>query len=257
MTIDPQTALVGAVVGLLVGWTGMGGASLMTPLMILVLGVRPVIAVGTDLVYSTITKVFGAGMHMRYGTVDRGVALRLAAGSLPGGLLGVLGLSLLKRRLPIDSLDAIVLKLVGCLLIVVAATMVIRAISPHLFKRAAEASEPRLKGLLPVVGFVVGFLVGLTSVGSGTLIVAALGLLTALPARKVVGTDLFHGLLLVAVTGIAQLFIGTVDLHLAANLLVGSIPGVLIGSRLSVTLPERPLRLALATVLLISGAKLF
>ncbi len=257
LTFDPSTAAVGAFVGLLVGWTGMGGASLMTPLLILVLGVRPAIAVGTDLAYSTITKVFGTGMHMRHGTVDRRIALLLAAGSLPGGLLGVLTLSLLKQRLPIDSLDSVVLHLVGSLLILVAATMGLRVARPELFKRVADASQDKFTKLLPPTGFIVGFLVGLTSVGSGTLIVAALGLLTNLPGRKVVGTDLFHALLLVTVTGVAQFFIGTVDLHLVANLLIGSVPGVILGSHLSFNLPERPLRIALATVLLISGVKLF
>lgn len=254
--MDPRTAAVGALVGLLVGWTGMGGASLMTPLLILVLGVRPVIAVGTDLAYSTITKVFGTGMHLRYGTVDRRIALLLAAGSVPGGLLGVLTLSQLKQRLAVDSLDALVLHLVGILLIVVALTMGVRVTAPHLFA-GAKPPEGLLVRALPAIGLVVGFLVGLTSVGSGTLIVAVLGLLTALPARKVVGTDLLHALLLVAVTGAAQFFIGTVDLQLMANLLIGSIPGVLLGSRLSVSLPERPLRLAMATILLVSGLKLF
>jgi len=257
MTIGAGPIVVGLLVGLLVGMTGMGGASLMTPIMILVLGVRPVIAVGTDLVYSIITKAVGSGVHLKNATVDTKVTFRLAIGSLPGAVLGVIVLSQLKRRLDIESMDAVVLRMIGGLLVIVAVAMAIRALAPALLKRRSEEAHEAPAWVLPVAGAIVGFLVGLTSVGSGTLIVVVLTLATSLTAQRLVGTDLFHGMLLVVVAGVGQLLVGTVDLGLVANILIGSIPGVWVGSQLSARFPERPLRLVLASVLLISGIKLF
>jgi uncharacterized membrane protein YfcA len=254
--VNPVTVGIGAIVGLLVGLTGMGGASLMTPLLVLVLGVKPVLAVGTDLIYSSVTKAFGSVVHVKQKTVEPRIALRLAWGSIPGALLGIALLSLLKQHLKTADLNGLILHLIGTMLIVVAIIMLARVVIagrgmlpvPDLLRQAGW--------LLPVAGFIVGMLVGLTSVGSGTLLVVALSFCTRLSAQRVVGTDILHAVALTAVAGLAHLALGNVDMRLVASLLLGSIPGVLIGSRLCVYLPERSVRLAIAGTLLFSGLRL-
>lgn len=254
--IQPQAIALGAVVGVLVGLTGMGGASLMTPLLVLVLGVKPVLAVGTDLIYSSVTKAVGSVVHLRQGTPDIKIAIRMAWGSVPGALLGVLALSRLEKRLDTAALNGLIVHLLGIMLILVAITMLIRLALSGRLPLPALDTQRWVRVLLPVAGFVVGFLVGLTSVGSGTLLVVALSLCTRLPASRLVGTDIVHAVLLTAVAGIAHLAIGNVNIPLTASLLIGSIPGVLIGSRLCTYLPDRSVRLALAGTLLVSGLRL-
>ncbi|HLY65802.1 MAG TPA: sulfite exporter TauE/SafE family protein [Chloroflexota bacterium] len=257
MTINPVFLLLGAFVGLLVGLTGMGGASLMTPLLVLVAGVRPVVAVGTDIAYSLIAKLVGGAVHARQRTVDWGVTLRLAAGSGPGALLGVLVLSRYKTQLSEAELDKQVLHWVGMMLIVVALVMAARIVMPLLAKNAAWLTPKTSSPVwLPALGAVTGFLVGLTSVGSGTLVVPVLSLFTLLPAATLVGTDIAHAVLLLAIASFGHVALGTVNFVMAANLALGSIPGVIVGSRLCARVPEPPLRLAIASVLLISAAKL-
>ena len=243
--VDPGLALAGLVVGLLVGATGMGGGALMAPLLI-VLGIRPLAVVGSDLAYSTIMKLFGAAQHARFGTVDWPTVRGLALGSLPGAVAGVA----LLGRVHESQVDALITHTLALTLIVVAATMFLGAAFPRAQLRALPDWG------LTLAGFVVGVLVGITSVGSGTLIVALLALTTALPARSIVGTDIVHALLLVAVAAAAHFQAGSIDVGLTANLLLGAIPGVLVGSRLGVRLPERALRPTLGVVLLVSGLKL-
>ncbi|HEU0166232.1 MAG TPA: sulfite exporter TauE/SafE family protein [Chloroflexota bacterium] len=257
----PVVVGLGLFVGFLVGMTGMGGASLMTPLLILVAGARPVVAVGTDIAYSTITKLFGGAVHVRQGTVNWPTVRRLAYGSLPGSLLGVGSLAFFSRRLNADNLDKLVSHFVGMMLVLVAAVMLLRLAAPLAQERwPALRREPRdisEHGVwLPLLGFVVGYLVGFTSVGSGTMIVPVLSLLTVLPAAKIVGTDISHAVLLLAVSSVGHLALGTVDFNMTANLLIGSIPGVIVGSRLVLRVPEVPVRFALAAVLLVSAAKM-
>jgi len=243
--IDSRLALAGLIVGLLVGATGMGGGALMAPVLIW-LGIRPLAVVGSDLAYSTIMKLFGAAQHARFGTVEWPTVRRLALGSVPGALVGVAIL----RQVRENQVDAVITHTLALTLIVVAATMLLSA----LFPRTRPAAVPTWG--LTLAGFVVGALVSITSVGSGTLIVALLALSTSLSARSIVGTDIVHALLLVAVATAAHFQAGSIDPGLTANLLLGAIPGVLIGSRLGVRLPERALRPTLGVVLLISGLKL-
>ncbi len=257
--INPVAIGLGAFVGLLVGLTGMGGASLMTPLLILVAGVRPVVAVGTDIAYSVVSKLAGANVHVRQGTVDWKVTRRLAMGSLPGSLLGVFVLSRFKAQLSEGDLDRVVIHAVGIMLVVVSLVMLARVILPRLLPGKLPAigmDAPHANLWLPVLGGVVGFLVGLTSVGSGSLIVPVLSLLTALPAARIVGTDITHAVLLLAVSAIGQSTLGTIDYAMTLSLLLGSVPGVIVGSKLCLRFPELPLRLALAVVLLISASRL-
>lgn len=245
MPFDPLLAVFGLVVGALIGLTGMGGGALMAPLLIFI-GVRPLAVVGTDLAYSTLTKLVGGTQHLRLGTVDLATVRRLALGSVPGALLGVFIL----QRLRDDDVDPIITQVLGFTLILVAASMLLRAVLPDI------RPIPVPPFVHTPAGFVVGLLVGMTSVGSGSLIVALLALTTSLPSRVIVGTDLVHAFLLVAVAALAHWQVGSVDLGLTANLLAGAIPGVIIGSRLGVHLPEQALRPTLAVVLLASGLRL-
>jgi uncharacterized membrane protein YfcA len=265
--MDPRFSLIGLIIGFLIGLTGMGGGSLMSPVMILIMGVKPVIVVGTDLAYSAVTKIIGGGMHWRQRTVHRRTGYLLAAGSVPATLLGVGLVNYLKNNYP-DLIDVFLMRSIACVLITVA---VVLAAKPLLTRAAQKWGMQfgdvregvrdlgdRKPWMLPILGAFVGFLVGLTSVGSGTLIVVSLLFLyPRWESKDVVGTDVFHAAMLVSAAGLAQLASGNVNLGMTASLLVGSIPGVLIGSRLAVGFPEPFLRLSLASVLLVSGSKLF
>lgn len=239
-------------VGVLIGLTSMGGAALMAPFLILVVGVQPVTAVGTDLVYASVTKIVGAFVHLRQGTVDIPVVRKLATGSIPGGLLGALVVILLPRFT--HNAEHYVKKAIGALLVVVAIILLAR-----LFRQFPEAtvSVKWLKFLNDrgtlVWGAVVGFCVGATSVGSGSLLAPFLMILYPTKTSKVVGTDVFHAAILVSVTGIAHATAGGVEWRLVPILLAGSIPGVLLGSRIASWVPTRPLRTGLAALLLVTG----
>lgn len=256
--MDPQVWVAGLAVGLLVGMTGMGGGSLMTPILIFVFGVRPIIAVGTDLAATAITKIFGGWQHYRQGTVHLPIVKYLVIGSVPGALVGV-GLLALLERVYHDSVDGFVTTALGVALVLMAAMMIGRT---FLLKRSTRetlsefAVGPRAKRALPIVGFLVGIAVGITSVGSGAIIIVVLSFVFAMPSAKIVGTDVFHASLIVSTAALAHLTVGYIDTTLLANLLVGSIPGVYIGSRLAAKVPEKALRGTLAVVLLASGLKL-
>lgn len=242
-------------VGVLIGLTSMGGAALMAPFLILVVGVRPVTAVGTDLVYGAITKITGAWFHFRHGTVDVPVVKKLARGSIPGGILG----SLLVILLPhiTHHAEYYVQKAIGGLLVIVAIVLVARILVPL---PAAALSMERQKffqerGTI-IWGSIVGFCVGATSVGSGSLLAPFLMILYPSKSAKVVGTDIVHAAVLVSVTGLAHASASGVEWHLVPTLLAGSIPGVLLGSRLALSIPPRPLRTVLAALLLVTGYRL-
>ena len=243
-------------VGMLIGLTSMGGAALMAPFLILIVGVRPVTAVGTDLVYGAVTKIIGGWVHFRQGTVDLTVVRKLATGSIPGGLAG----ALLVVSLPRWTHDAehYVQKAIGTLLVIVAIVLVGRMFLPA--GRAAVSAE-RMRFLHDrgtiLWGAVVGFCVGATSVGSGSLLAPFLMMLYPSKTSKVVGTDVFHAALLVSVTGLAHAAASGVEWQLIPSLLAGSIPGVLIGSRLVPHIPPKPLRTGLAALLLITGYRMF
>ena len=243
--MDPLVVLFGLGVGVLIGLTGIGGGSLMTPLLILVVGVRPVVAIGTDLAYGAITKTVGGFKHLRSGTVDLGVSKWMAFGSVPGSVAGVL----LLERLDLDV--TVVLALVAGALIVVSLAVLGRALFVAAPRERAEVSlHPRAKAGAVAIGAVLGMILGLTSVGSGALIGPALILLFRLTPRRVVGTDVFHAAIMLWAAGLAHWVGGNVDFGLMGTILLGSVPGVWIGSALVGRVPAGVLRPILGCVLL-------
>jgi uncharacterized protein len=241
--------LMSFAVGILIGLTGMGGAALMAPFLIAVVGVRPIAAVGTDLVYGALTKIVGAAMHYRQGTVDLPMVRRLATGSVPGGLLGA-SLVWILPHVAHDS-ERAVKRAIGVLLVLVAAILLARMLAPG--KASDEAPRWMRPRTMPWWGGVVGFCVGLTSVGSGTLLTPILMMLYPKRPSTVVGTDVFHAAILVAATSLVYVGSHEVEWNLIPTLLAGAIPGILVGSTLAVRVPLRPLRFALAVVLLFSA----
>jgi uncharacterized membrane protein YfcA len=247
--MDPWLIVFGFGVGILVGTTGMGGGSLMTPLLILVFGIQPVVAVGSDLAYAAITKTAGGLLHFRRGTVQTSLAWWLALGSCPGAVAGVI---LLDRL----GLDDVLIPLISSALLLTGVLVLYRALMRGTRERRTVELETRHKVAAVLLGLSVGFLLGLTSAGSGTLIAVGLIVGFRLAPRNVVGTDVFHAAILLWVAAIAHLFSGHVDVVLTGTILIGSLPGVWLGTHLSARLPERGLRPALGVVLLASGLAL-
>ena len=251
--MDPLIVLFGLGEGLLVGTTGVGGGSVMTPVLILAFGIKPVLAVGTDLAYGAITKTVGGWQHLRQGTVSMRIALWLAVGSIPGALGGVVLLDRLHDAYG-DDIDSVVMAMVAGAVLLTAGLMFGRTLFlPKVVEREREHVDPfNLKHKLAAVGIglSVGFVLGVTSVGSGALIAVGLILIYRLNPHRVVGTDIFHAALLLWVAGLAHVVSGNVDYALMGTILLGSVPGVYIGSLISGRLPAGGLRLALGTVLL-------
>jgi uncharacterized protein len=256
--MDPAIAVGGLGIGMLVGMTGMGGASLMTPLLILVFGVEPVTAIGTDIFYGAITKTVGGWQHLKQGTVHKGLAFWLAVGSVPSAIGGVWVIELLQHAYGEDRLDQLVLGMVGGALLVVGIATLIRQffLRGVIQERAAMHLYPRHIVAAIVTGAITGFVIGLTSAGSGTLIAISLIMVFRLTPQRVVGTDIFHAAVLLWAAGAAHWVGGNVDFGLAGNILIGSIPGVLIGARLAVRAPQNFLRTALGVVLCASAVTL-
>jgi uncharacterized membrane protein YfcA len=256
--MDLTIVLFGLGVGVLVGATGMGGGSLMTPLLILLFGINPVVAVGTDLAYAAVTKTVGGWRHLRSGTVHGGLVRWIAVGSCPGALVGVWVLEKLRDAFGADFDTFMIVSIAGALLLV-GALVLWRALvgAAHLEReRDGFAMETRHKVAAIALGAFVGFVLGITSAGSGTLISIGLIIGFRLTPRRVVGTDVAHAALLLWVAALAHLASGNIDFGLAGTILVGSLPGVWIGSALALRLPERGLRPALGIVLLGSGLAL-
>jgi uncharacterized membrane protein YfcA len=254
--MDPAIVLFGLGVGVLVGTTGMGGGSLMTPLLILLFGIKPVVAVGTDLAYAAVTKTVGGYRHWRAGTVDGKLAFWLAVGSCPAALVGVHVLNVLRDVYGDDFDQMLILAISGALLLTGALVLLRALVLSGSGERAELELETRHKVAAVALGATIGFVLGVTSAGSGTLIAIGLILGFRLTPRRVVGTDVAHAAVLLWVAAAAHLLSGNVDLGLAGTILVGSIPGVWLGSALAVRLPERGLRPALGVVLLTSGLAL-
>src|SRR4051794_10014031 len=256
--MDLTIVLFGLGVGALVGATGMGGGSLMTPLLILLFGINPVVAVGTDLAYAAVTKTVGGWRHFRSGTVHMRLALWLAVGSCPAALVGVWVLDRLRDAFG-DDFDTFMLVSIACALLLVGGLILWRALagSAHLDREREDFRiDTRHKVAAVALGAFVGFVLGITSAGSGTLISIGLIMGFRLTPRRVVGTDVAHAAVLLWVAALAHLVSGNIDFGLAGTILVGSLPGVWIGSALAVRLPERGLRPALGIVLLASGLAL-
>jgi uncharacterized membrane protein YfcA len=255
--MDPAIVLFGLGVGILVGITGMGGGSLMTPLLILVFGIKPVVAVGTDLAYAAVTKTVGGLRHMMKGTVYRRMATWLAVGSCPGALVGVWVLSLLRDAYG-DGFDDLLIVMIAAALLLTGGLVLLRTLSlvAQRPERPYLVMERRHKVAAVALGFSIGVVLGVTSAGSGTLIAVGLIVGFRLTPHRVVGTDVAHAAVLLWVAAAAHLISGNVDLALAGTILIGSVPGVWIGTNVSTKLPGDTLRSALAIVLVASGMAL-
>jgi uncharacterized protein len=211
------------------------------------------VAVGTDLAFAALTKLVGAIQHTRARTADLNLTMWLAVGSVPGALVGSALVSVLESADPIGA-DAVISRVLGVALILAAAASLLRAAGLR-WNSSSAATAPGHRTAIGL-GLVIGLLVGMTSIGAGSLLMAVFALLYALPATRAVGTDVVHGAILAAVAALAHAWAGRIDVPMLGNLLTGSVPGILIGGWLCARLPGRPLRVGIAVVLAVSGARL-
>jgi uncharacterized membrane protein YfcA len=246
-----QLSLAGLLVGVLVGMTGMGGGSLMTPILILLFGFDAKVAVGTDILHGAVFKSFGAARHRMLGTVHARLALWMFVGSAPFSLIGVQIASGFG-----DGTDSTMSRVVGAALILGGSGFLAKTFLAPREHNGLGRLDLRQKLIAVAIGASCGFVVGLTSVGSGTFFGLAMLLVFPLSASAIVGTDIFHAAALLWVAGLGHLAHGNVDLGAMGWLLVGSIPGVLLGSQMSIRIPDRALRIAFSVVLVLSGIKL-
>lgn len=254
--MDWEYALAGLFTGILVGMTGMGGGSLMTPILVFLFGIPPATAIGTDIAHGAAFKTVGAVQHRRMGNVRARLAGWMFIGSAPMSLLGVWVSVQLTERYG-DDVESAMGQVLGGALLFGAVGLVAKSLV-----RTKAVGKPRWrltrrdKIAAVLVGAFGGFIVGLTSVGSGVFFGLTLLIIFSMRAHRVVGTDIFHAAALLYVAGVGHWLAGNVDLSLLAWLLLGSIPGVLLGGRLTLTIPEQSLRLMLAGVLGLAGIKL-
>jgi uncharacterized membrane protein YfcA len=254
--INPLYSLSGLLVGALVGFTGVGGGSLMTPLLVLLFGIHPATAVGTDLLYAGLTKISGSIVHNLNGAVDWRVTRRLATGSAPAAALTLLALSHFGANS--TSMSALITTILGLALILTAITLIFRGwILRKLAHIVDNASEVRICGLTIALGAALGVLVSISSVGAGAIgVTALLTLYPKLPTVKIVGSDIAHAVPLTLIAGAGHWWIGSVDWWLLASLLIGSIPGIAIGSHFASRVPDGVLRPMLAGTLALVGGRL-
>jgi uncharacterized membrane protein YfcA len=253
--MDPAIVLFGLGIGVLVGMTGMGGGSLMTPLLILIFGIQPTTAIGTDIFYSAVTKTVGGWRHFRMKTVNMELVRWLATGSVPAAVAGVALVSYIQGQVGEDRLDELVYAVLGGTLLMVGIITLARALILRnlIDERDRFEVERRHKIAAIAIGATTGFVIGITSAGSGTVIAILLIAVYRLAPKKVVGTDVFHAAILLWAAGIAHWVGGNVDFVLAGNILLGSVPGVVIGAALSDRAPQGFIRTALGLVLVGSG----
>jgi uncharacterized membrane protein YfcA len=244
-------------VGILVGMTGIGGGSLMTPMLILVFGVTPITAIGSDLAYAAVTKTVGGYKHLRQRTVDVRLSSWMALGSVPAAVLGVYVLDLLEDWAGHDF-DDLLITILACALLLTGAATLIRSFIRSMDERERHSipMDRRHKVAAVGLGASVGFILGVTSAGSGALIAVGLILLFRLTPQRVVGTDVFHAAIVLWAAGLAHVSAGNVDFGLVGNILIGSIPGVWLGSHWSVRVEPSVLRATLAIVLIGAGLAL-
>lgn len=255
MHLDLLVALAGLLVGFVVGLTGMGGGALMTPILVVVFGVQPLAAVSSDLAAAVIMKPVGGGVHLRRGTVNMGLVRWMCLGSVPAAFAGVLILKSLGDGPALEDRVSIAL---GVALLVAASAMVAKGILQRGRGAGDGVHEIRVRPALTVlIGILGGLVVGMTSVGSGSLmIVLLLVLYPSLQASQLVGTDLVQAIPLVVSAALGHALFGDLDLALTTSLLLGSVPGVYAGARVSSRAPDWIIRPVLMLVLLLSGLKL-
>jgi uncharacterized membrane protein YfcA len=249
-------ALTGFCVGALVGMTGVGGGSMMTPLLILLFGIHPVATVGTDLLYAAVTKSVGTLVHGYAHTVDWRVVRHLSTGSIPMAMLTLGLLSLFD----LNSARAARLtsRALGAALLVTALVLVFRApLLAYFGARFSALRRQRAAALTVLMGGILGVLVSISSVGAGAIGVTALIVLyPELPTRRIVGSDIAHAVPLTLIAGTGHWILGAVDTSILSSLLMGSIPGIVVGSWMTIRVPDRVLRLVLAAVLFVVGGRL-
>ena len=256
VVINPLYSIAGVAVGFLVGLTGVGGGSLMTPLLVLAFGFHPVTAVGTDLLYASATKTVGAAVHGFSGTVDWKVVRRLALGSVPATLVTLVALAYAGTTF--EGTEHVVTVMLGVALIATAIAMAFRRqILVHYAGALETTSDRQIVRLTVMLGVVLGVLVSLSSVGAGALGMTALLILyPRLPTNRLVGSDIAHAVPLTLIAGMGHWAMGSVDLSLLASLLIGSVPGIIAGSLISARVPDGVTRVILAGTLAIVGGKL-
>lgn len=262
MSIDPAMTVVGLVIGALVGLTGMGGGALMTPVLVFLFGVDALTAISSDLVISLFMKPFGGIVHLVRRTVDLRLVGLLMIGSVPAAFVGAFATTLL----PGDRVQSVLLVLLGGALLLAAAGLIVRAWMQMVRARtplgegAARMGRPAVRvrpASTIALGAVAGLMVGLTSVGAGSVVIVVLLLLyPAMKASQLVGTDLVQAVPLVAAAALGHALTGTVDLGIAGSVLIGAIPGVVVGAWLSSRVPGGIIRRVLAVLLVASGLKL-
>jgi uncharacterized protein len=262
--MDPTPTLFGLLVGFLVGLTGVGGGSLMTPFLIAVMGVSAPTAVGTDMVFATLTKFTGSLQHYRQQSVNLEIAIFLGLGSIPAGLLGVATLEWIEGSFDADTVRSIMITIIAITLVIVGASLIYREFfvpdrtegpKPGVWDGKGRMSNRR-RSYTVVFGAMGGYLVGLTSIGSGSVMAVILLLLYPIAPAIIVGTDIAHATVLSLVVGLAHMTQGNVDFSLVGSLLLGGVPGVLVGSRIAPWLPGKPLKMILAGMLIFVGIRL-
>jgi uncharacterized membrane protein YfcA len=260
--MDLTPTLFGLLVGFLVGLTGVGGGSLMTPFLVAVMGVSAPTAIGTDMIFATLTKFTGSIQHYRQQSVNLEIAIFLGLGSIPAGLLGVATLEWIEGSFDPETVKSIMITIIAITLVLVGASLILRNFLPE-----RETPKPgvwdgksrmsrRRRAYTVVFGAMGGYLVGLTSIGSGSIMAVILLLLYPIAPAVIVGTDIAHATVLSLVVGLAHMTQGNVAFGLAGSLLLGGIPGVLIGSRVAPWLPGKPLKMILAAMLIFVGTRL-
>ena len=255
-TINPAYSVAGLAVGLLVGMTGVGGGSLMTPLLILLFGIHPATAVGTDLLFASVTKSVGTATHGLSQTVDWRITGRLATGSIPATIATILVLS--RFGAPTPDIEHLMSLVLGIALVLTAAATLFRArIAAYAARQSGTLRPGQVAALTVATGIVLGIVVSLSSVGAGALGMTALIVLyRAVPIARLVGSDIAHAVPLTLIAGIGHWYLGVVDVPLLGSLLVGSLPGIILGSVLAARVPEFVLRPVLAGTLLFVGSRL-
>jgi uncharacterized membrane protein YfcA len=257
--MDWHIILAGLLVGTAVGFSGVGGSALMMPVLVLMLGVSPLIAVGTDLAYSVPTKIVGMFVHGKQHTIRWKLVLLLCMGGVPGALVGVFLLGYIKKMLPIDLLNADLKHGLGILLFIVAGLILLGQYIQRNREKKGTWVPLRPKALYVFfVGLVVGFLVSLTSIGAGSITMTMLCLiLPRMRIQELIGSDVAFAAVIVPIAAAGHFALGSINFPMTWNLLIGSVPGVIIGSRLCGVLPEKWVRPATAGVMALTGSRMF
>jgi uncharacterized membrane protein YfcA len=259
MVLDLPIAVTGLLVGTIVGMTGVAGGALMTPILVMLFGVAPTTAVGTDLLYASTTKLFGTAVHQKHGTIDWQIVRRLAMGSLPAAALTLWWMQSNGRG---SINDGVIIVAIGVALGITALGMLFKEQLHALGTRLRVTDSAHFKALQPgltaLAGAFLGLMVTLTSVGAGAI--GTVMLVYLYPLRmaggRLVGTGLAHAIPLTLIAGLGHLSLGNVDLRLMLNLLAGSVPGVLAGSFISARAPEKLVQHTIAGVLLLVSYKM-